>query len=64
MLQPLAILTLATVLNLITIYAIQTSHNLARFWSLNTLVIALSYVIVNLLVDMAYGLADPRIRRS
>jgi ABC-type dipeptide/oligopeptide/nickel transport system permease component len=27
-----------------------------------TLVIALSYVIVNLLVDLAYGLADPRIR--
>jgi peptide/nickel transport system permease protein len=29
-----------------------------------TLVIALSYVLVNLLVDLAYGLADPRIRLS
>ena len=29
-----------------------------------TLVIALSYVTVNLLVDLAYGLADPRIRTS
>jgi len=28
------------------------------------LVIAVIYVIVNLLVDLAYGLADPRIRRS
>jgi len=27
-----------------------------------TLVIAVSYVTVNLLVDLAYGLADPRIR--
>jgi peptide/nickel transport system permease protein len=27
-----------------------------------TLVIAISYVLVNLLVDLAYGLADPRIR--
>ena len=27
-----------------------------------TLVIAISYVTVNLLVDLAYGLADPRIR--
>ena len=27
-----------------------------------TLVIAVSYVLVNLLVDLAYGLADPRIR--
>lgn len=27
-----------------------------------TLVIAISYVLVNLLVDVAYGLADPRIR--
>jgi ABC-type dipeptide/oligopeptide/nickel transport system permease component len=29
-----------------------------------TLVIAVSYVLVNLLVDVAYGLADPRIRLS
>lgn len=28
------------------------------------LVIAASYVIVNILVDLAYGLADPRIRRA
>jgi ABC-type dipeptide/oligopeptide/nickel transport system permease component len=28
------------------------------------LVIAGGYVIVNLLVDLAYGLADPRIRRA
>jgi peptide/nickel transport system permease protein len=27
-----------------------------------TLVIAISYVTVNLLVDLAYGVADPRIR--
>jgi len=29
-----------------------------------TLVIAISYVVVNLLVDLAYGAADPRIRLS
>jgi ABC-type dipeptide/oligopeptide/nickel transport system permease component len=29
-----------------------------------TLIIAVSYVTVNLLVDLAYGLADPRIRRA
>jgi len=28
------------------------------------LVIAVTYVLVNLLVDVAYGLADPRIRVS
>ncbi len=28
------------------------------------LVIAVSYVLVNILVDLAYGLADPRIRRA
>ena len=28
------------------------------------LVMAVIYVIVNLLVDLAYGLADPRIRRT
>jgi ABC-type dipeptide/oligopeptide/nickel transport system permease component len=28
------------------------------------LVIAVMYVVVNLLVDLAYGLADPRIRRA
>jgi peptide/nickel transport system permease protein len=28
------------------------------------LVVAVSYVLVNLLVDLAYGLADPRIRRA
>jgi ABC-type dipeptide/oligopeptide/nickel transport system permease component len=28
------------------------------------LVIAVSYVAVNLLVDLAYGLADPRVRRA
>ena len=50
MLQPLAILTVATLLNLITIYAIQTSHNLSRFWSLNTLVIAISIVPVQWLL--------------
>ena len=29
-----------------------------------TLTIAVSYVLVNLLVDVAYGMADPRIRLS
>ena len=29
-----------------------------------TLIIAVSYVTVNLLVDLAYGLADPRVRRA
>ncbi len=28
------------------------------------LVIAVCYVTVNLLVDLAYGLADPRVRRA
>jgi ABC-type dipeptide/oligopeptide/nickel transport system permease component len=28
------------------------------------LVIAVGYVTVNLLVDLSYGLADPRIRRA
>jgi peptide/nickel transport system permease protein len=28
------------------------------------LVIAVIYVVVNMLVDLAYGLADPRIRRA
>jgi hypothetical protein len=46
MLKPLAILALAGALNLVTVYALQTSGNLARFWSLNTLVIALTIVPV------------------
>jgi ABC-type dipeptide/oligopeptide/nickel transport system permease component len=28
------------------------------------LVIAVIYVVVNMMVDVAYGLADPRIRRA
>jgi peptide/nickel transport system permease protein len=28
------------------------------------LVIAVIYVVVNMLVDLSYGLADPRIRRA
>lgn len=46
MLKPLAILALAGAFNLVTVYALQTSGNLARFWSLNTLVIALTIVPV------------------
>jgi hypothetical protein len=50
MLKPVAILALAAVLNLVAVYAIQTSGNLARFWSLNTLVIALAIVPVQWLL--------------
>jgi hypothetical protein len=50
MLKPLAILAIAGSLNLVTVYALQTSHNFARFWSLNTLVIAATIVPVQLLL--------------